>query len=628
MNDALLSSLLTEPERVGPFALLVRGDRSREPMLEIYTGDALSCDRLDDIPLPPAGRAGRSAIAVVPYRQLVERGYAAVDDGEPLRVLHIEREQRIALDAALRDWPDVPIDVSDGQFDVEDAAYAEQVKRIVADEIGAGEGSNFVLKRTFRARLDNYSLVTALTAFGRLVRREVGAYWTFLVHTGDRTWIGASPERHVSVKAGTASMNPISGTYRYPPSGPTLSGIVEFLANKKESDELYMVVDEELKMMARFCTGGAKVIGPKLKEMSRLAHTEYVLEGETQADPRAILRETLFSPAVTGSPIENACRVIAKYEEAGRGYYAGVVALFGRDEQDRAELDSAILIRTADIDRNGALRVSVGATIVRHSDPDSEAAETRAKAQAVLNALGQTSTQDFSAHPLVRSALSDRNVGISDFWLSDAAKRTKAIPGLEGRKLLIIDAEDAFTSMLDHQLRAMGLTVSLARFDDERVRTGDWDLAVFGPGPGDPRSHTDVRVRTLRKALADALAKHRPFFAVCLSHQMLCLELGMPIARRDQPNQGVQHEIDYFGTRERVGFYNTFSATYGSDELWHDNEKVEVCRDARTNEVHALRGKGFSSIQFHAESVLTERGIGIVSEALLNVLSTQLEPVH
>lgn len=102
----------------------------------------------------------------------------------------------------------------------------------------------------------------------------------------------------------------------------------------------------------------------------------------------------------------------------------------------------------------------------------------------------------------------------------------------------------------------------------------------------------------------------------------------MPIARRNQPNQGVQHEIDYFGARERVGFYNTFSGTYGSDELWHDGEKVEVCRDARTNEVHALRGKGFSSIQFHAESVLTERGIGIVSEALLSVLSTQLESVH
>lgn len=627
MNDSLLSSLLAEPERVGPFALIVRGDRTNEPMLEIYTGEALSCSRLDDIPLPPTGRPGQSVIAVVPYRQLVERGYAVVDDGEPLRVIRIEREHRVPLGSALGAWPDTQIDVSGGQFDVEDAAYAEQVKRVIADEIGAGEGSNFVLKRTFHARLDNFSLSTALTAFGRLVRREVGAYWTFLVHTGDRTWIGASPERHVSVKAGTASMNPISGTYRYPPSGPTLNGIVEFLANKKESDELYMVVDEELKMMARFCTDGAKVIGPRLKEMSRLAHTEYVLEGKTQADPRAILRETLFSPAVTGSPIENACRVIAKYEDGGRSYYAGVLALLGRDDEDRVELDSAILIRTADIDREGGLRVSVGATIVRHSDPDSEAAETRAKAQAVLNALGQT-TQNFSTHPLVRSALSDRNVGISEFWLSDADKRAKAIPGLEGRKLLIIDAEDAFTSMLGHQLSAMGLSVSLARFDDERVRTGDWDLAVFGPGPGDPRSNTDVRVRTLRKALSDALAKHKPFFAVCLSHQMLCLELGMPIARRNQPNQGVQHEIDYFGARERVGFYNTFSATYGSDELWFDGEKVDVCRDARTNEVHALRGKGFSSIQFHAESVLTERGIGIVSEALLSVISTQLESVH
>lgn len=617
MSETLLSLLRDAPERLGSFALLVRADDKRAPTLEIFSGEMLTLSSLSDIPLQPVGPHRNSALALIPYRQLVERGFACVDDGEPLRVLRITQEETVPLRTAMSRWPEAPIAICQGRFDIDDTAYADIVKAIVANEIGAGAGSNFVLKRTFEAELTGYSLLTALTAFGRLVRQESGAYWTFLVHTGERTWIGASPERHVSLAAGVATMNPISGTYRYPSAGPSLDGIVEFLTNKKENDELYMVVDEELKMMARFCTHGGKIVGPHLREMSRLAHTEYLIEGECAADPRHILRETLFAPAVTGSPIENACRVIAKYEPRGRAYYAGVLALLGRDSSDRPELDSAIMIRMADINQSGNLRVSVGATIVRHSDPQAEAVETQAKASAVLNALGQGTPASLSDNPKVRALLRRRNEGISTFWQADVSGRRKPVPGLSGRKLLIVDAEDAFTAMLGQQLRAIGLNVSIARFDDPRVHHGDWDLAVFGPGPGDPQNAADPRIDSLRGALSTALTKRKPFLAVCLSHQLLCLELGLPLVCRHQPNQGIQRQIDYFGSLERVGFYNTFNAICAENEIWRDGSMIEVCRDERSHEVHALRGQGFSSLQFHAESILTEHGTEILSDALL-----------
>jgi phenazine biosynthesis protein phzE len=624
MSKTLLSLLSEAPERLGAFALLVRTGDTRVPILEIYTGDMLSVSSLSEVPLPPPGQHRNSAIAVVPYRQLVEREFACVDDAEPLRILRIAYEEKVPLETAMSQWPDAPVVISQGRFDVDDDAYADRVSEIVTNEIGSGAGSNFVLKRTFHAELTSYSLTTALTAFGRLVRRESGAYWTFLVHTGERTWIGASPERHISLDAGVATMNPISGTYRYPSTGPSLKGMIEFLTNKKENDELYMVVDEELKMMARFCKDGGKIIGPHLREMSRLAHTEYLIKGETAADPRDILRETLFSPAVTGSPIENACRVIAKYEPEGRGYYAGVLALFGQDQDNLSKLDSAILIRTADINRSGALRVSVGATIVRHSDPMAEAAETRTKATAVLSALGQDNSTGLSSNPAVISLLQSRNDGISRFWQADTNGRRKVIPGLTGRELLIIDAEDAFTAMLAQQLRAMGLEVTIARFDDPRVRNLEWDLAVFGPGPGDPHNLADPRIKTLRHALSSALKIGKSFLAVCLSHQLLCLEIGLPVVCRRHPNQGVQRQINYFGSLERVGFYNTFNAIYPEDELWYGGSAIEICRDESSHEVHALRGRGFSSIQFHAESILTEHGIEIISDALLEATMSQL----
>ncbi len=84
-----------------------------------------------------------------------------------------------------------------------------------------------------------------------------------------------------------------------------------------------MVVDEELKMMCTVGDRGGVVIGPRLKEMAHLAHTEYELRGRSSLDVREVLRETMFAATVTGSPVQNACRVIERHEAGGRGYYAG-----------------------------------------------------------------------------------------------------------------------------------------------------------------------------------------------------------------------------------------------------------------------------------------------------------------
>ncbi|MFF9677948.1 phenazine-specific anthranilate synthase component I, partial [Streptomyces eurythermus] len=106
-----------------------------------------------------------------------------------------------------------------------------------------------------------------------------------------------------------------------------------------------------------------------------------------------------------------------------------------------------------------------------------------------------------------------------------------------------------------------------------------------------------------------------------LSHQVLSTLLGLELVRRSEPNQGVQREIDLFGTREWVGFYNTFAARSAVDEFEVPGlGTVEASRDPGTGEVHALRGPGFASMQFHAESVLTQGGVRIVGDAFEGVL--------
>ncbi|CAM5316829.1 phenazine-specific anthranilate synthase component I [Streptomyces avidinii] len=626
---------------VTAYALLHRPEATGPDTLEVLLGDAAACPTLADLPLPEAGDAapggGHELLALVPYRQITERGFAAHDDGEPLVAMTVTDQQALPLAAALGRLPNDPVKIDQDAFDIEDEQYADIVRRVVADEIGAGEGANFVIKRTFTAWLPGFSAAGALSFFRRLLERERGAYWTFLVHTGDRVLVGATPERHISVRDGTAVMNPISGTYCYPRGGPTLDGVMSFLTDRKETDELYMVVDEELKMMLRVCPSGARLVGPYLKEMARLAHTEYLIKGRTDRDVRDILRETLFAPTVTGSPLENAAEVIRRHEPDGRGYYSGVAALIGRDASGSRTLDSSILIRTADISQDGRLRIGVGATLVRHSDPDAEARETRAKVSGLLAALTEPAPSRFASHPEVRAALAARNEAVAAFWLDEpeAEAEPEAGPGaeagpeggsraaaaaLEGRRMLVIDAEDTFTMMLAHQIRSLGVEVTVRRFDEE-YDIGAYDLVVLGPGPGDPRQVLHPKIAHLWSAVSRLLAARRPFLSVCLSHQVLSARLGLSLERRPVPHQGVQREIDLFGRSERVGFYNAFAARAADDVIDHPAfGRIAVSRDRETGEVHALTGPHFASTQFHAESVLTREGPRIIATLLTQAL--------
>ena len=85
---------------------------------------------------------------------------------------------------------------------------------------------------------------------------------------------------------GDVRMNPISGTFRLRRSATPAerkARLLEFLADEKEIYELFMVVDEELKMMCDICHEGGQVLGPFLKPMTHLVHTEYLLAGRTRS---------------------------------------------------------------------------------------------------------------------------------------------------------------------------------------------------------------------------------------------------------------------------------------------------------------------------------------------------------
>ncbi|MGW7258621.1 anthranilate synthase family protein [Streptomyces sp. NPDC054834] len=608
-----LQDLLSEAR---PFALLRRRTPGHEEhMVEVLLGPVTSRERLADLP--------GEGLALVPFRQIRERGFDVRDDGTPLMVLIPEERYEIPLADALDQLPSHDVRVEGGGFDVPDEEYAEIVGRVLREEIGRGEGANFVIRRTYEGEIPGFSRGDALALFRRLLEGERGAYWTFVVHTGERTLVGASPEVHVRMSGGTVVMNPISGTYRYPAEGPTPEHLLGFLADGKEIEELSMVVDEELKMMCTVGDMGGVVVGPRLREMAHLAHTEYELRGKSSLDVREVLKETMFAATVTGSPVQNACRVIERHEVGGRGYYAGALALLGRDSGGAQTLDSPILIRTADISGDGRLRVPVGATLVRGSDPAGEVAETHAKAAGVLAALGVRPSRPraeqgrprLADDPRVQAALDGRRSSLAPFWL----RMQEPSAALDGHAL-VVDGEDTFTAMLAHVLRSGGLEVTVRRYDEpdlrEAVLAHEGPL-VLGPGPGDPSDLTDPKMRLLRSLAAEVIREHRHgVLGVCLGHELITAELGLDLVRKQVPYQGAQTTIDLFGRPETVGFYNSFVA-HCDEETAREltAHGVEVSR-AENGEVHAVRGPGFAGVQFHPESVLTLNGAAVVRELI------------
>lgn len=561
-------------------------------------------------------RRGRWPVfSMVPFSQLRERGFEVHDGGEEILSLVTREYREVELGAVLPSGVEPQVrTLGEPSFDMDDAEFETNVARLIKEEICHGEGSNFLLSRKARIRIADFDWQVANAIFQRLARNEFGAYMTFCFHDGERFFVGSSPERHITIRRGDVKMNPISGTL--PKSMlKQRADLIEFLSDPKEVNELFQVVDEELKMMSRICTSGGDVHGPYLKEMSTLIHTEYLLQGRSNGDYMDAFRDSMFAATMIGSPLENAARVIKKYERESRRYYASALLVTGLDEAGEEFLDSAITIRTMEVTAQGDATIQSGASIVRDSVPERESREVKAKAAGLLRAIDSAEpTQPTLVRyrdTLVDQVLVSRNQYLSRFWM-EKQHRSYVEPRLEGKSVLIIDNEDEFTHMLKHVLSHLGLKAQVVAHHSAASLVEGSELTLVGPGPGDPTDLSDPKMATVHGIVQGLLDRRQHFLAVCLGHQILCHRLGMQVTPRDPPLQGVQKSIDLFGYREPVGFYNTFFAERPSTPP----ADVEIASEP-DGRVTALRGPHFCSFQFHVESVLTTNSVPLLRDALV-----------
>lgn len=212
--------------------------------------------------------------------------------------------------------------------------------------------------------------------------------YEFYFCTGQRYFLGASPEMLLKSQQGQLETHPIAGTR---PRGKTAAEekklAQQLLRSVKEKAEHLMLVDLARNDIGRISQPGSVTVKDfmGLKKFGSVMHLVSRVFG--RLDPRSSAVDALAScfPAGTlsGAPKIKAMDLLSQIERAPRGFYGGAVVAASLN----GDLDSCIAIRSVRIE-NQTVFVQAGAGIVADSQADREYQEVEHKTRMVRRALG------------------------------------------------------------------------------------------------------------------------------------------------------------------------------------------------------------------------------------------------
>jgi len=184
--------------------------------------------------------------------------------------------------------------------------------------------------------------------------------------------------------------------------------------------------------------------------------------------------------------------------------------------------------------------------------------------------------------------------------------------------ILLVDNFDSFVYNLARYLERLGQETRVVRntaIDAAGVRAIGPDAVVLSPGPCTPRQ-AGCSLEIVRE-----LHQEVPILGVCLGHQAIAEALGGRVVRAAEPMHGRSSPIHHDG---RGVFHGLPSPIVGCryHSLVVDEASLPDCLEvsARTDDgtVMALRHRPLPvvGLQFHPESILTDRGYPLLAAFL------------
>jgi para-aminobenzoate synthetase component 2 len=186
------------------------------------------------------------------------------------------------------------------------------------------------------------------------------------------------------------------------------------------------------------------------------------------------------------------------------------------------------------------------------------------------------------------------------------------------RRVLVVDNRDSFVHTIVAYLRELGADcVVRDRTETTRTDVAAFDGVLLSPGPGRPE---DTGV-----CLDIAADARRPVLGVCLGHQVIATVFGGTVGHAPEVVHGYTSTIRHDGAGVFRGLPEPFTATrYHSLALDPATVPAELEVSARTPDDVIMgvrhRTKPVEGVQFHPESVLSERGHDLFANWLAHAL--------
>lgn len=251
------------------------------------------------------------------------------------------------------------------------------------DRIRAGELRKVVLAQALRTTLaEDLSVSETLTR----LRRTYSDCFGFLVDSADegRCFLGATPERLVSLRGRTVETGALAGTTGRGDTAEEDEWLArELLGSEKDNHEHDLVVKAIREQLDSFSTT-VYTDERRIRRLATVQHLETPISAELTGDEHVLsLVEALHpTPAVGGLPPDRALSTICETEPFDRGWYAAPVGWFDAEGNGTFAVALRSAVTTRDI---ATLFAGVG--IVADSDPDREWDEVQLKYRPVLDAL-------------------------------------------------------------------------------------------------------------------------------------------------------------------------------------------------------------------------------------------------
>lgn len=257
-------------------------------------------------------------------------------------------------------------------------AWIARVNAALRD-INLGQVDKLVLSRSRKFNASRSFLPAEILK--RLIEQQQDSL-IYAHGNGQQTFLGATPERLVSLHGDQISADALAGTAW--PGSTELTG-------QKNLREQSLVVRAVCAALTPLCTLPPQVSRAEEHPAGHLLHlrsqiTATAHPGTTLFD---LIRALHPTPAVGGFPVPAALDWLTTHGEQRPGWYSGAFGILTPDGNG----EFSVALRSALLDGNTA-ELQAGAGIVAGSDPQQELAETEAKLGTLLAALSPAMAAD------------------------------------------------------------------------------------------------------------------------------------------------------------------------------------------------------------------------------------------